>query len=77
MSHYPYLSGHCSIKSNHMNPLLPSVFSILATQVVQCPREKQTLLDYSLYLRDEDSLSKCYIIYLFFVIILPYHINVY
>lgn len=77
MSHYLHLSGHHSMNLNDMNPLLPSAFSVPATQRVQCPREKCIMLDHSLFLRDEDSPSECYIICLFFVIILPQHINVY
>lgn len=75
---YPHLSGHHSMELNQMNPLLPSAFSIPATQEVQWPREKCSLsADYRLFLRDEDSPNEWYIICLFFVIILPQPINVY
>ncbi|XP_034519252.1 uncharacterized protein LOC109489339 isoform X2 [Ailuropoda melanoleuca] len=47
--------GHHSMNLNDMNPLLPSAFSVPATQRVQCPREKCIMWDHSLFLRDEDS----------------------
>lgn len=74
MSHYPHLSGHNSPKSNHMNNILLSVSLLYSCNA---GKKKTHTAGLQPVLRDEVSPNECCIICLFFVVILPSHVNVY